>query len=110
MTSATAPVDPQGRARLLMQQGLIGGVWCAAASGKTFDVTDPATGSTLAALPAMGVEDARRAIAAAADVQPAWRATTARERSSILRRWAELIAENEADLADLLTAEQGKPL
>ena len=58
----------------------------------------------------MGAPEARRAIAAAAAALPAWRARTAKERALILRRWFDLMMENQEDLAVLMTAEQGKPL
>jgi succinate-semialdehyde dehydrogenase/glutarate-semialdehyde dehydrogenase len=78
--------------------------------GETFPVLDPATGQELAHLPRMGAEETRRAIDAAKDAYPGWRATLAKERARILRRWADLMVEHRDDLARLLTAEQGKPL
>ncbi len=58
----------------------------------------------------MGAAEARRAIAAAAQALPAWAARTAKDRSTVLRRWFELILQHQEDLATLMTAEQGKPL
>ena len=58
----------------------------------------------------MGAAETRRAIEAAQKVFPAWAAKSAKERSAILRRWAELMLANQEDLAQLMTAEQGKPL
>jgi succinate-semialdehyde dehydrogenase/glutarate-semialdehyde dehydrogenase len=58
----------------------------------------------------MGTDETRRAIEAADCALPAWRAKTAKERSSILRRWFELMMANQEDLAVIMTAEQGKPL
>ena len=58
----------------------------------------------------MGAAETRRAIAAAAAALPAWRARTAKDRAGILRRWFDLMIENQEDLAVLMTAEQGKPL
>jgi succinate-semialdehyde dehydrogenase/glutarate-semialdehyde dehydrogenase len=78
--------------------------------GETFPVLDPATGQELAHVPRMGAEETRRAIDAARDAYPGWRATLAKERARILRRWADLMVEHRDDLARLLTAEQGKPL
>ncbi len=95
---------------LLRERAFIGGRWSEALSGRTFDVIDPASGRSLTAVPAMDVADARLAIDAAAAAQPGWQRTTARDRARILRRWADLLLEHEADLAALLTAEQGKPL
>jgi succinate-semialdehyde dehydrogenase / glutarate-semialdehyde dehydrogenase len=46
----------------------------------------------------------------AKDARPGWRAMTAKERAAILRRWFDLMLANQDDLAQLMTAEQGKPL
>ena len=88
----------------------INGQWCDADSGETIAVTNPATGETIGTVPRMGAAETRRAIDAAAAAYPAWRARTATERSAILRRWYELLLENQEDLAVIMTAEQGKPL
>jgi succinate-semialdehyde dehydrogenase/glutarate-semialdehyde dehydrogenase len=79
-------------------------------SGETFPVDDPATGGTIAQVPRMGVAETRRAIARAEQALPKWRAMLAKDRARILRRWADLMLENEEGLARLLTREQGKPL
>jgi succinate-semialdehyde dehydrogenase/glutarate-semialdehyde dehydrogenase len=82
----------------------------AVASTQTFAVTNPATGEVLAEVPRHGVEETRRAIAAAERAYPAWRARPAKERAQILRRLADLMLERQEELARLLTSEQGKPL
>ncbi len=97
-------------AELLRSRAYIAGDWAAADGGAVFPVRDPASGETLASVPDMGASDTRRAIAAAAQAWPAWRALTARRRAAVLRRWYELIVANADDLAALMTAEQGKPL
>ncbi len=79
-------------------------------SGEMFAVDDPATGETLLEVPRMGAAETERAIAAAEEALPAWRGLLAKERARILRRWADLMQENEDQLATLLTTEQGKPL
>jgi succinate-semialdehyde dehydrogenase/glutarate-semialdehyde dehydrogenase len=58
----------------------------------------------------MGAAETRRAIEAANAACPAWRAKTAKERPNILRKWFNLMMENQEDLATIMTAEQGKPL
>src|SRR5690606_25998458 len=73
-------------------------------------VVDPATEATLAEVPDMRADETRRAIAAAARALRGWRARPAKERSAILRRWYTAMLENQEDLAQILTAEQGKPL
>ena len=94
--------------RHLLQTGAyINGEWIE--TGRTFAVTDPGTGLAIAAVSNGGVRETRSAIDAAEAAFPAWRAQTARARSTILRRWFELIQENRDDLATLITAEGGKP-
>ncbi|HBU8665715.1 TPA: NADP-dependent succinate-semialdehyde dehydrogenase [Klebsiella oxytoca] len=95
---------------LFRQQAFIDGRWRDASSGETLGVTNPANGQQLGSVPKMGAEETREAIDAAARVLPAWRALTARERATILRRWFDLMMEHQDDLARLMTLEQGKPL
>jgi succinate-semialdehyde dehydrogenase/glutarate-semialdehyde dehydrogenase len=96
--------------KLLRQQCYIDGRWVDADGGKTLAVTNPATGEVLGTVPNMGAAETRRAIEAANAAWPAWRARTAKERSTILRKWADLMMANQEDLAIIMTAEQGKPL
>jgi succinate-semialdehyde dehydrogenase/glutarate-semialdehyde dehydrogenase len=95
---------------LLRTQAHLNGAWISADSGATYAVRDPATGAELARVPRLGAAETRRAVEAAAAAQPGWHAHTARERAALLRRFAALLAENEADLAMLITREEGKPL
>ncbi|HGY5041937.1 TPA: NADP-dependent succinate-semialdehyde dehydrogenase [Klebsiella oxytoca] len=95
---------------LFRQQAFIDGRWRDASSGQTLGVTNPANGQQLGSVPKMGAEETREAIDAAARALPAWRALTARERATILRRWFDLMMEHQDDLARLMTLEQGKPL
>ena len=74
------------------------------------EVTNPADGSKIGTVPALGAEETAGAIAAADAAWPAWRAMTAKQRAVILRTWFELIMQNQEDLATLMTSEQGKPL
>ncbi|WP_313454981.1 NADP-dependent succinate-semialdehyde dehydrogenase [Pseudomonas sp.] len=97
-------------AQLFRQQAFINGEWLDADSGQTINVTNPATGEVIGTVPKMGTAETRRAIEAADKALPAWRALTAKERSTKLRRWFELMIENQDDLARLMTTEQGKPL
>jgi len=96
--------------KLFQQLCYINGTWTGADSGETIEVTNPATGETLGTIPKMGAAETRRAIEAANQAYPQWRAKTAQERAQILRRWSDLLLENQEDLAILMTAEQGKPL
>ena len=85
--------------QLFRQQAYIDGVWLDADSGKTINVNNPATGEILGTVPKMGAAETRRAIEAAEKALPAWRALTAKDRANKLRRWFELIIENQDDLA-----------
>ncbi|MEZ2389788.1 NAD-dependent succinate-semialdehyde dehydrogenase [bacterium RCC_150] len=89
---------------------LINGQWRPAASGKTFDVEDPATGKVLVSISDAGTEDGAAALDAAAAAQAAWGRTAPRERGEILRRAFELVTERAEDFALLMTLEMGKPL
>ena len=88
----------------------IGGDWCEAKSGQTFDVTNPATLETVATLPDGGKADMQRAIDAADKAQRAWGNTTASERSKIMMAAAARMHEQAEDLARVMTLEEGKPL
>ncbi|MEQ9876960.1 NAD-dependent succinate-semialdehyde dehydrogenase [Pectobacterium aroidearum] len=79
-------------------------------SGATFEVVNPATGEPLASVAKAGKKETQAAIDAAYAAFPAWKRKTAKERSEILYRWYELILENKRYLAELMTAEQGKPV
>jgi succinate-semialdehyde dehydrogenase/glutarate-semialdehyde dehydrogenase len=95
---------------LFRQQCYIDGAWADADGGATIEVSNPATGEALGTVPKMGADETRRAIEAAEKALPAWRAKTAKERAQIMRRWFDLMMENQDDLGRILTAEQGKPL
>ena len=95
---------------LKFENAYINGKWVDADSKATISVTNPATGETLGTVPKMGVAETRRAIDDANRALPAWRAKTAKERAKVLRNWFDLIMKNQEALAQLMTAEQGKPL
>jgi succinate-semialdehyde dehydrogenase/glutarate-semialdehyde dehydrogenase len=95
---------------LLRHQAYIDGQWCDAPDGAVSEIFNPANGELLGMVPNLGAEQARHAIAAAQVAQPAWRALTAKERAARLRKWYELMLANQEDLAQIMTAEQGKPL
>jgi succinate-semialdehyde dehydrogenase / glutarate-semialdehyde dehydrogenase len=88
----------------------IDGTWVPADDGKSFAVTDPATGDTIATVPMMGEAETNRAIAAAQAALPEWRAKTAGDRARILRRLFDLMIAHQDDLGALLSREQGKPV
>ncbi|RLA00876.1 MAG: succinate-semialdehyde dehydrogenase (NADP(+)) [Gammaproteobacteria bacterium] len=93
----------------LLQTGLfINGQWLN--REQTLEVTDPASGDTLTAIATASAEDTELAISAAAEAYKSWRLTTAKERTSLMKNWFQLIMDNQEDLAKILTAEQGKIL
>lgn len=95
---------------LLLTQSYVNGTWIDADDHSVFDVTNPADGSLVTAVANCGGAETNRAIAAAAAAFPKWRALTAAARAKLLRRWNDLILENQEALAQLMTREQGKPL
>ncbi|MCB1713866.1 MAG: NADP-dependent succinate-semialdehyde dehydrogenase [Candidatus Competibacteraceae bacterium] len=95
---------------LWRQQCYINGEWADADDGATLEVNNPATRDNLGTVPKMGAAETRRAIEAAEAALPAWRAKTAKERATILRKWYELMMANQEDLAIIMTSEQGKAL
>ncbi|MGF6638590.1 NAD-dependent succinate-semialdehyde dehydrogenase [Paraburkholderia sp. MM6662-R1] len=102
-------LEQQARA-LIRTENFINGEWVAAASGRRFAVTDPATGKLIAEVADSGPSDARAATDAAAKALPAWRARLASERAAVLHRWHALIVANRDALGALISLEQGKPL
>ena len=103
-----SPLAQLTDATLLKTDALIGGQWTPGPA--RFDVTDPSTGAKLADVSNLGPAGAEAAIAAASAALPAWRGKTAKERHAIMLKWFQLLLANEADLARIITAEQGKPL
>ncbi|MGF6786750.1 NAD-dependent succinate-semialdehyde dehydrogenase [Paraburkholderia sp. 35.1] len=102
-------LEQQARA-LIRTENFINGEWVAAASGRRFAVTDPATGKLIEEVADSGPSDARAATDAAAKALPAWRARLASERAAVLHRWHALIVANRDALGALISLEQGKPL
>lgn len=96
--------------RLFRQQARINGKWVDADSGATTKIYNPSNGELLGEVPNMGQAETRRAIAQAEAAMPAWQALTAKERGNRLRKWFDLMMENQEDLGRIMTLEQGKPL
>jgi len=95
---------------LVKTRAFVNGEWCDADTQKNFAVKNPATGDVIAQVADLGIEQTRRAIAAAAHAQITWAQKTAKERSQLLRAWFDLVIQNQEDLAQILTLEQGKPI
>jgi succinate-semialdehyde dehydrogenase/glutarate-semialdehyde dehydrogenase len=93
---------------LLRESCLIGGEWIG--GDTTIAVTNPATGAVIAHVPDFSAKETRAAILAAEAAFPAWSAAPAKARGAVLRRFFDLMMDHQDELAELLTAEQGKPL
>lgn len=96
--------------RLLRELAYVGGNWTAGETGQSFEVTDPATGATIAWVASLGESGTKVAVDAAAAAFAGWRGLLPQQRSAILRRWFDMIVAAKDDLALLMTLEQGKPL
>ena len=95
---------------LLKSQAYINGQWVDADNGDTFPVTNPANGELIVEVAKLGASETARAIAAADEAMKSWKALPAKSRSNILRKWYDLMMDNQEDLAIIMTAEQGKPV
>ena len=89
---------------------LIGGSWRPAASGRTLDVQDPATGAVIKSIADGGVDDGAAALDAAVAAGPDWARTAPRARGEVLRRAFDLLQQRRDEVALLMTLEMGKPL
>ena len=94
----------------LREANFINGEWVQADSGAMIDVVNPASGERIGGVPKSGKSETRRAIEAAEDAFHAWKKTSALHRSQMLRKLHDAIMDNQDELAELLTMEQGKPL
>ena len=95
---------------LFRTKAYINGDWVDGDAGQTYAVTNPATGEVIAECASCGTAETRRAIEAAEVAMVSWRRKTAKERAAVLRKWFNLMMEAQEDLAQIMTAEQGKPL
>src|SRR5512132_1560879 len=91
-------------------KNFIGGEWVDAASGETFESTSPADGETIGVFPKSGPEDVDRAVEAANAAYESWRLVPAPRRGEIMFRFAQLLTEHKAEVADLMSHEMGKVL
>ncbi|KEJ94886.1 succinate-semialdehyde dehydrogenase / glutarate-semialdehyde dehydrogenase [Pseudosulfitobacter pseudonitzschiae] len=94
---------------LLETRAYVNGQWIDGDDG-TFDVTNPARGDVIAQVADLSRAQVGKAIDAAESAQKEWARWTGKERAAVLRKWFDLMMENQDDLGTILTAEQGKPL
>ncbi|MCF5653340.1 aldehyde dehydrogenase family protein, partial [Pseudomonas syringae] len=98
------------RTDLIRTQNFIGGRWTTRDPEALLSVTNPADDSYIAQVPNSNAIDAREAVDAAHSAFAAWRATPAKQRAQLIKRWNDLIIEHQEDLGRLISLEQGKPL
>jgi succinate-semialdehyde dehydrogenase/glutarate-semialdehyde dehydrogenase len=101
---------PLKDAELFRTAGYIDGQWTNAEGDRLFEVDDPASGHSIAHVANLGASETESAIAAAARAFPLWAKKTGKERAAVMRRWFDLMIANQDDLAQLMVAEQGKPM
>jgi len=95
---------------LLKNRAYINGKWVKADSARAFSVINPANGETVCEVPDLREAETIKAIDAAENALPEWKAKTGKDRFAYLQKWYSLIIEHADDLAAIMTAEQGKPL
>ena len=95
---------------LLCTKAFVAGEWVDADDGTTFDVVNPARGDVICSVPNLSRAETSRAIDAANAAMKDWAARTGKERAQVMRKWFDLMMENQDDLGKILTAEMGKPL
>jgi 1-pyrroline dehydrogenase len=95
---------------LSQHKNFIGGEWVDSAGGETMEVLNPATGETIAEVPASTEEDANRAVEAAKAALPEWLDSTPRERAEMLLKLADVIDEHAEELAQIESKNVGKPI
>ncbi|PKF81092.1 succinate-semialdehyde dehydrogenase (NADP(+)) [Vibrio sp. vnigr-6D03] len=95
---------------LLQHRAFVNGQWVESATDQCFSVYDPANGNEIGTVPDMSGKEVVSAINAANTALQSWRKLTAKQRAEYLMNWHQLILENQADLAELITLESGKPL
>ena len=94
---------------LIFRKSYVDGNW-ATDGKKTFEVTNPANGKTIASVFDGGIKITKKAIKSANKASNNWSKYTAKERSKILEKWNDLILEYTESLAEIMTLESGKPI
>jgi betaine-aldehyde dehydrogenase/aminobutyraldehyde dehydrogenase len=92
------------------QKIFVGGKWADAAEGGTMEVLNPATGETIAEVPACTAADVDAAVEAAGEALPEWLESTPAERAELLLKLADVVDENAEELAEIESRNVGKPL
>ncbi|SPP83565.1 succinate-semialdehyde dehydrogenase [NADP(+)] GabD-like [Drosophila guanche] len=97
---------------LVQSKALVNGNWIEASGSATFEVRNPSSGEVIGHVPNMNVSDAQDAINAAKQAYESkeWRSLTAKDRSNLLKKWHKLIEQHTQEIAEIMTAESGKPI
>ena len=95
---------------LFRQQAYFAGQWQDASDGAVKEVINPATGEVIGSAPSLTENDIKAAISGAQDAFADWSNRTASDRASVLKIWHRLVLEQKEGLAQIMTAEQGKPI
>ena len=103
-----AQVEDRAKVETRTIRNYVGGSWVEPEADERLDVTNPATGETLAHVPMSGSKDVDRAVAAAREAFPGWRATPPVERARACFELKHLLEENKDELARLVTRDNGK--
>lgn len=108
----TQLIEAPGSGEVRQYQMLAGGEWVDARTGETFESINPYTGKAWATAPEAGEEDVDLAVRAArrAFDEGPWGMMTGTERARLIRRLADLIAENAEQLARIESTDNGKLL
>ncbi|KAH8362780.1 hypothetical protein KR084_000921 [Drosophila pseudotakahashii] len=102
----------RGLSALVQDKALVNGDWVDSSGSATFEVRNPVNGAVIGKVPNMTVADAQKAIDAAKQAYESkeWRSLTAKDRSNLLKKWHKLIEQHSQEIAEIMTAESGKPI
>jgi malonate-semialdehyde dehydrogenase (acetylating) / methylmalonate-semialdehyde dehydrogenase len=103
-----AQVEDRAKVETRTIRNYVGGSWVDADTNEHVDVTNPATSEVMAQVPMSSAQDVDRAVAAARDAFPGWRATPPVERARACFELKYLLEENKDELARLVTRDNGK--
>ncbi|OZJ04996.1 hypothetical protein BZG36_02110 [Bifiguratus adelaidae] len=93
---------------LFKQEAFVNDKWTSGSAQERFDVYDPATGKVIGTCPDMSAQDTRNAIEVAEKAFHSWATQSAKSRHDIMKKWYDLMMENQEDLGKILTWENGK--
>lgn len=96
--------------KLFKQHAFINGQWVDSTDHQRLAVYNPANNELIGHVPLLTAKQTQDAILCAQSAWEKWQKRPAKDRSSILRKWFELIIDNQEDLASIMTTEQGKPI